>query len=74
MYLLQQDLNTAFFCAIIIAMAVTIIQLVIYYNCISKLIGRKTLHVIAISTCAYCIANFKDRHLLALLFAFFLLH
>lgn len=68
---MQQDLNIAFFCALIIAIAVTIIQLLIYYSCISKLIGRKTLHIIAISTCAYCIANFSDRYLLAMLFAFF---
>jgi uncharacterized protein (TIGR00297 family) len=71
MYLLQQDLITGFICLLLIAMALLFIEVFIKRNWISKKIGRKCLHIIAISTCGYCIATFKDRYLLALLFSIF---
>jgi uncharacterized protein (TIGR00297 family) len=71
MYLSQQDLLTSLISLLIIAFALVNIELLVKKNILSKLIGRKLLHVSAITTCAYAIHQFENRFFLALVFLLF---
>lgn len=73
MYLSQQDLLTSFISILIIAVALISIEVLVKKNMLSKLLGRKLLHVTAITTCAYAINQFENRNLLAYVFLLFFL-
>ncbi len=70
---MQQDLLTSFISILIIALALVSIELLVKKNILSKHLGRKLLHVSAISTCAYTIHQFENRILLAYFFLIFFL-
>jgi uncharacterized protein (TIGR00297 family) len=72
MYLSQHDVITGAIVLATIIISLTIIELAVKNEWVTKLIGRKLLHIIAICNCAYAIDRFESIRLLALLFlAFF---
>lgn len=75
MFLSQADIFTALIAVSIIGIILVLIQIAVRKKWLNQLAGRKLLHVTAISTCAFAIANFENRLLLAyiLLIFFFIL-
>ena len=72
MYLSQPDWHTALVSIFIIATCLVFIEIAVKKHLFTKAIGRKLLHLIAISTCAYGISNFEDKKTLAcILLGFF---
>ncbi len=71
MYLSQQDLFTGLIAITIITIALLGIELSVKNKLLSKLIGRKLLHFVAISTCAFSISHFENRITLAFIFLIF---
>lgn len=68
MYLSQHDVITGAIVLATIIVSLTIIELAVKNEWVSKLIGRKLLHVIAICSCAFAIGRFENVRLLMLLF------
>ncbi len=72
MYLSQPDLLTGIITLSVIALALLVIEAGVKKEWLSKLIGRKLLHVTAICSCAFAIGTFENSFLLAGIFlAFF---
>lgn len=72
MYLSQQDLLTGAITLVIILLALVCIEVTVKKKLLSKLIGRKLLHITAICSCAYAIYAFENKTVLAYTFlAFF---
>ena len=72
MYLSQHDLLTGLIAFGIILLALAGIEITVKKGLLSKLIGRKLLHIIAICTCAYAMNGFENKKMLAYIFlAFF---
>lgn len=71
MYLSQQDMLTGLSAVIVIAVAMLGIEWMVKSKSINKLWGRKLLHLTAICTCAWAIARFENRLLLAFIFLLF---
>ncbi len=72
MYLSQQDLITGALALLIIILALATIEIAVKKKYLTKLIGRKLLHISAICSCTYAINNFEQKKILAYIFlAFF---
>jgi uncharacterized protein (TIGR00297 family) len=71
MHLSQQDLFTGLITVGIIAIILLCIQLCIKNKWLTKLTGRKLLHIAAICMCAWAIHRFENRVLLACIFLLF---
>lgn len=68
MYLSQHDIITGAIVAAIIIITLVTMELAVKKEWITKLIGRKLLHIVAISGCAYAINEFENVKILLLLF------
>ena len=74
MHLSQHDIYICLIAIAAIAVALLSIVLTVKNNWFNKLIGRRLLHLIAISTCAFAINYFENRILLGyILISFFVL-
>lgn len=71
MYLSQQDMLTGLSAIIAIAVVLFCIEWAVKAKRINNLWGRKLLHLTAICTCAWAIARFENRLLLACIFLLF---
>ncbi len=71
MYLSQHDLLTGAISFAIILLALVCIELTVKKKLLSKLFGRKLLHITAICSCAYTIHAFGNKTVLACIFLSF---
>ena len=71
MYLSQHDLLTGLIAFGIILLALAGIEISVKKEMLSKLIGRKLLHITAICACAYTIYTFENKTVLAYIFLIF---
>lgn len=71
MYLSQHDLLTGAITLAIILLTLFCIEITVKKKLLSKLIGRKLLHITAICSCAYAIHSFENKTVLAYFFLCF---
>ena len=71
MYLSQHDLLTGTITLSIILLVLFCIEITVKKKLLSKLIGRKLLHITAICSCAYAINAFENKTVLAYIFLSF---